>query len=180
MSSISRARSPASASVDAGPPTTCGANTGRFAQAATKLQGQPAIEFPELRRNFSEASPHRMSIDLGEQIRQSLRAARLIFAFQPVVDGRTGSVADYECLLRMRGAAGGNQLVAGVFMPVVEEIGMTRLVDHYVLDLAIRELALDPSVALALNISGRTATDRSWRDSLVRRLAGRSIRWPAG
>ena len=35
MSSISRARSPASCSVDAGPPTTSGAETGLFAQAET-------------------------------------------------------------------------------------------------------------------------------------------------
>ena len=52
MSSISRARSPASASVDAGPPTTSGAETGRLGPRRDQMrQRQPAFEFAEPRRN---------------------------------------------------------------------------------------------------------------------------------
>jgi hypothetical protein len=47
MSSISRARSEANASVDAGPPTTSGADTARD----QPCQREPAVEFAEIRRN---------------------------------------------------------------------------------------------------------------------------------
>src|SRR3546814_12025557 len=48
-----------------------------------------------------------------------------------------------------------------------------RSIDNRVRDLAIRELECDPRLSLAINISGLTATERSWFRGLVARLKGR-------
>src|SRR3546814_1474951 len=45
---------------------------------------------------------HRRSLDSGAQVQQAIRDDRLLFAFQPVVEGRNRQAAFYECLLRMR------------------------------------------------------------------------------
>ena len=58
MSSISRARSPASVSVEAGPPTTSGDSTGRLAQAATSLAStNRRSSSPSLAGTSSGAAP---------------------------------------------------------------------------------------------------------------------------
>src|SRR3546814_15990744 len=48
-----------------------------------------------------------------------------------------------------------------------------RSIDNRVRDLAIRELERDGGASLAINISGLTATERSWFRGLVARLKER-------
>jgi EAL domain-containing protein (putative c-di-GMP-specific phosphodiesterase class I) len=64
-------------------------------------------------------------------------------------------------------------LAAGAFMPVVEQSGIMRLIDRHTLELAVRELVEHPQVKLAVNISGLTATDRSWLRCLVAMVKNR-------
>jgi EAL domain-containing protein (putative c-di-GMP-specific phosphodiesterase class I) len=109
---------------------------------------------------------HRRAMDIGAQVQQAMRDRRLIFNYQPIVDSKTRTVVKYECLIRMKDDAG-EILPAGAFIPVVEQLGMTRLMDRYVLDLTIEELRRDPEAVLSLNISGLTATDRAWLRALV-------------
>src|SRR5690606_2162050 len=90
----------------------------------------------------------------------------------PVVTATDHRTVFYECLLRMRDEAG--ELVpAGAFVPVVEQLGLMRLVDRHVLDLSVRELVEHPDVTLAINISGMTATDQSWLRALLAQLKGK-------
>lgn len=115
---------------------------------------------------------HRRSQNIGEQVQQAMRDGRLFFAYQPVVLASDHRTAFYECLLRMRDETG--ELVpAAAFVPVVEQLGLMRLVDRHVLDLAIRDLSDDPDVTLAINISGLTATDQSWLRALLAELKGK-------
>ncbi len=115
---------------------------------------------------------HRRSQSIGEQVQQAMRDGRLMFAYQPVVNSTDHRTAFYECLLRMRDEAG--ELVpAGAFVPVVEQLGMMRVVDRHVLDLAVRELAEHDDVVLAINISGLTATDQSWLRAMLAQLKGK-------
>ncbi|WP_374369927.1 putative bifunctional diguanylate cyclase/phosphodiesterase [Dongia sp.] len=109
---------------------------------------------------------HRRALDMGNQVQQAMREQRLIFTYQPIVAAQTLTVSKYECLLRMKDARG-EIVPAGAFIPVVEQLGMTRLMDRYVLDMTVEELRRDPQTVLSLNISGLTATDQSWLRALI-------------
>jgi diguanylate cyclase (GGDEF)-like protein len=108
----------------------------------------------------------RRSVAITEEVQAALKSDRLVFAFQPVVSAATREVDHYECLLRLR-REDGSLLVAGAFMPVVEQTGLMRLIDRYTLELAVQELIEYPQVKLAVNISGLTAADRSWLRALI-------------
>lgn len=114
----------------------------------------------------------RRSIAVGEQIKQALSENRLAFAYQPIVDAASGRVAFHECLLRMR-TPEGEIVSAGKFVPVIERLGLSRIIDRRVLELVVDELETHPDVRLALNISGFTASDGVWLSRVERLLAGR-------
>jgi len=105
-------------------------------------------------------------------VRAALRQDRLVFAFQPVVCAATGKVDYFECLLRMRDEAG--RIAAGCeFITIIEEVGLIGLIDGYVLQKAVDELAIDPHVRLGFNVSGLTTADRSWLRSSISLLRNR-------
>jgi EAL domain-containing protein (putative c-di-GMP-specific phosphodiesterase class I) len=67
----------------------------------------------------------------------------------------------------------GRVVSAADFVPVVEQLGFVRLIDRYVLDKVLAELAEHPQVRLAFNISGLTAADRRWLRALISRVRHR-------
>jgi EAL domain-containing protein (putative c-di-GMP-specific phosphodiesterase class I) len=86
-------------------------------------------------------------------------------AFQPVVASTTRTVAFHEALMRVRSADGG--LLDGTqVVPVAERLGLVRLIDHRVLELALLELAERPDARLSLNVSPSSTLDREWCDLL--------------
>jgi len=106
---------------------------------------------------------------IGETVRKALRDETLVFAFQPVVAARGGGVEYYESLIHLRGE-GGRMSGAGEFIPAVEQLGMIRLVDRYVLERMTAMLSAHPRLVLGFNISGLTAADRPWLRALTARL----------
>lgn len=61
-----------------------------------------------------------------------------------------------------------NTLVpASQIIPLVEDTGLMRQVDHFVLEKAMAELSGDPNANLAINVSGHATSDQSW----LKRLA---------
>ena len=98
---------------------------------------------------------------IEETIGAALGQDRLLLAFQPVVCARSGEVDYFECLLRMRDAAG-NLVPCGDFIAAAEEAGLIGSIDRCVLHKAFAELAAHPAVKLGFNVSGRTAGDRPW------------------
>ncbi|HXE16725.1 MAG TPA: GGDEF and EAL domain-containing protein [Stellaceae bacterium] len=105
---------------------------------------------------------HRADMAMGEQVQRALREGRLVFAYQPVVAADAADRVDYyECLLRMIGEDG-KPVAAAAFIPVIERLGFVRIIDRYVLDRAVREASEHADIVLGFNISGVTATDRSW------------------
>jgi len=109
---------------------------------------------------------HRRALAVGESFLDAMKDDRLRLAFQPVVDQRDGRIAFYESLLRMV-SRDGTIVAAGAFVPVVEQLGLARLMDRRVLDLAMRELTAYPGIHLAINISTHTTTDQGWLDHLA-------------
>ena len=60
----------------------------------------------------------------------------------------------------------GELLLAPDIVPVAEQLGLIRLVDHRVLELVVSELAAAPSIELSLNISPETTMDADWWSSI--------------
>ncbi|MPY69441.1 MAG: EAL domain-containing protein [Alphaproteobacteria bacterium] len=115
---------------------------------------------------------HRRNMVVAEQVKRALTDERLALAFQPIVRASDHVPEMHECLLRMT-LPDGELVPAGAFMPVVEELGLIRLIDKRVLELAIAQMDTHPAARLAVNVSALTATNRSWLSGTVAALRPR-------
>jgi diguanylate cyclase (GGDEF)-like protein len=113
------------------------------------------------RPNVERDAQRRVNIRVTDEIVTALNERRIVTAFEPVVDARSRLPAFYECLVRME-QDDGRALLAPDIVPVAERLGLIRLVDHRVLELAVAELAASPNVRLSLNISPDTTMDPDW------------------
>jgi diguanylate cyclase (GGDEF)-like protein len=129
------------------------------ALAAAKRAGRDC--HAPYRLSDDDRRAHRASMAVGERVQAALKQDRIVFAYQGVVDAASGAVDYYECLLRMVDEDG-RILAAGEFIPAVEQLGFIRMIDRFVLEKAIDEAAANPEVRLGINVSGITASDRSW------------------
>ncbi|OUS11644.1 hypothetical protein A9Q97_07140 [Rhodospirillales bacterium 47_12_T64] len=115
---------------------------------------------------------YRTSMVIGEEVKQALKEDRIALAYQPIVDAQSNELVLVEALLRMYNRDG-EIVPAGMFIPVVEQLGMMRVIDRRVLELALEDLVRYPHITMALNISGLTASDRSWLRALTSRVKNR-------
>ncbi len=115
---------------------------------------------------------HRRDLDTAEQVQRALRDNRFVLAYQPVVHADSGETAFYEGLARMVGDDG-KLVTASAFVPIVEEMGLMRLIDRRVLELGLNTLEAQPQVKLSINVSGLTVIDPIWLRLLEDRLRGR-------
>ena len=139
------------------------------AMQQAKLAGRDCLRFFELTE--AQRRDYRTSMDIGEEVQEALKDDRIVLAYQPVVDARTHAVKYFECLVRMYDGQG-VLVPAAHFIPSIERLGLMRWIDNRVRDLAITALERNPAIDLAINISGLTATERSWQRGLVARLKG--------
>ncbi len=108
----------------------------------------------------------RRTLANGDKVLAALNERRLKLAYQPIVDSRTGAPTMYECLLRMLDNDGA-VAPAARSMPVVEELGLIRMVDRRVLEMALRTLEQVPDILLTVNVSGMTASDAATLENIV-------------
>ena len=106
-------------------------------------------------------------LSVADQVKRALRDDRIVLAYQPVVGATDGKPAFWEGLARMIDEDG-NLVPASAYVPIVEQMGLMRLIDRRVLDLGLATLERHPDVALSINVSGLTAVDPVW----LRRLSG--------
>lgn len=120
------------------------------------------------------AAPARraQSAQAGQEIVAALNERRVVLARQPIVDAQTREVAFEEGLLRLR-RHDGSIAGAAEIVPAVEKLGLVRLVDHRVLEIATEHLAENPQSRLAINISPVTLADPAWLDMLAAHLGAR-------
>jgi diguanylate cyclase (GGDEF)-like protein len=146
------------------------------ALAEAKRAGRDCF-VPYLLSNEQRAK-HRSDIVMGDGVRRALKDGRLVFAYQPVVESTETAGAQnvdyYECLLRMIDEEG-TPVAAAHFIPVIERLGFVRIIDRYVLERAVQEAADHPGFRLGFNISGLTATDRSWLRTVTRLLRDKPL-----
>jgi diguanylate cyclase (GGDEF)-like protein len=124
-----------------------------------------AGSFSLWRPNVERDAQRRVNIRVTDEIVTALNERRIVMAFEPVVQALSREVAFYECLVRME-QHDGQVLLAPDIVPVAEKLGLIRLVDHRVLELAVGELAEQPNVQLSLNISPDTTMDPDWWASI--------------
>jgi len=110
-------------------------------------------------------SERRRAVAMADEIVRALNDRRMILALQPIVTSRSHEPEFYECLLRMK-RLDGSIVSAAEFIPVAEQFGLAKLIDHRALELAADLLRSMPNVKLALNVSAATATDPQWLQGL--------------
>jgi diguanylate cyclase (GGDEF)-like protein len=115
--------------------------------------------------NVERDAQRRVNIRVTDEIVTALNERRIVAAFEPVVEARSRQPAFYECLVRMA-QHDGQALLAPDIVPVAERLGLIRLVDHRVLELAVAELAASPNVRMSLNISPDTTMDPDWWNTI--------------
>ena len=129
--------------------------------AKSRRAGSFALWKPNVERD----AQRRVNIRVTDEIVTALNERRIVTAFEPVVEARSRQPAFYECLVRME-QDDGQALLAPDIVPVAEKLGLIRMVDHRVLELAVAELAASPNVQLSLNISPDTTMDPDWSASI--------------
>ncbi|HEX5510040.1 MAG TPA: bifunctional diguanylate cyclase/phosphodiesterase [Pseudolabrys sp.] len=113
---------------------------------------RPNVEREALRRDSARAS---------DEIVAALNERRITLAFEPVVEARSRRVAFYEGLMRAQRADGRIFSNADI-VPVAERLGLIRLLDHRVFELAIENLAASPDLHCSVNVSPESIVDPDW------------------
>jgi len=108
-------------------------------------------------------------MEMANYIHTALHENKLRLAYQPIVDAKTGDVAHYECLLRLKGDDG-SITSAGALIPVAERMGLIDVIDQLVLEMVVEDLLRSPDLKLAFNVSNLTTNDPEWLDMFVRIL----------
>ncbi len=144
----------------------------RAEDALAQAKSKGRDRFVVYTRDSRIAASRRRNRELLEQVVLAIDENRLILAYQPIVRVPDGAIGMYEGLIRMR-ADNGESIPAGRFMPVVEELGLIRIVDRRVLEMALRELCESTVLCLSINVSGLTVSDTVWLDTLTGLVRGR-------
>lgn len=117
-------------------------------------------------------SNRRKSISVADDVIEALDQQRMRLVLQPMVGAKSDKPEIYECLLRME-RADGSIASAGEFIPIAEQLGLSRLIDRRTLELSIGILKRNPQITLSLNVSGLTCSDHEWLVTLRRLTGGR-------
>ncbi len=128
--------------------------------------------FVAYRPNVEREALRKENVRSTDEIVAALNERRILIAFEPVVDTATRKPAFYECLMRIR-RADGELLPASAVIPIAEQLGLVRLIDHRVMELLIAEMIAAPSLVASLNVSPDSATDPDWWAALGAHLRSR-------
>ncbi len=138
---------------------------GRALQALDIARGSRSDRFNLYQPCERRDSERRRAVGIADEIVRALNDRRMILALQPIVTSKSHEPELYECLLRMK-RLDGSIASASEFIPVAEQFGLVKLVDHRALELAVDLLRSMPKIKLALNVSAATATDPQWLHGL--------------
>lgn len=104
---------------------------------------------------------------IAESVVNALEENRMRLVLQPMVSTKTGKAEVYEALLRME-RHDGSLVAAGEFVPIAEQLGLSRLIDRRALELTVDLLKQHREMILSVNVSGLTCSDREWLTTLRR------------
>ncbi len=155
--------------------STVPAAISRALQALDKARGGRSDLFVAYEPSPAKESIRQRNIAIANDVASALEENRMRLVLQPIVSSATGKPGFYECLLRIA-KPDGSTLGAGEFIEFAEQLGMSRLIDRRVLELAVDILKRIPDVTLSLNVSTRTCADPDWL-VLLHRLTGGQARF---
>ena len=99
----------------------------------------------------------RAKVEWSFRIRQAIENDRLTLFTQPIVDLKSGEIAQEELLLRMLGDDGEELIMPSAFLPPAERFGLAPAIDRWVVERAVK-LARDRRIEV--NLSGQSIGDR--------------------
>lgn len=139
----------------------------RAEEALSEARRKPSDGHLIYRPSVERDRQRQLNATHASEIVRCLREDRFLLAFQPVVARDGDPAAGYhEALLRIRNAAG-EIITAGELIPIAEQLGLVRLIDRAVVQMAIATLNRYPDARLAINISGTTAIDPRWSPQIT-------------
>ncbi|WP_439574015.1 EAL domain-containing protein [Phreatobacter sp.] len=143
---------------------------GRAQEALDSIKGRRRGAFEAFQPSPERERARQENLQTTGEIVSALNDRRIALAYQPIVAAGPGrEVLGYECLLRVR-RPDGTLLPAASIVPLAERLGLIRLVDARVMELALAELTAAPGVRLSVNVSPATVMNRAWIDTLSARL----------
>ncbi len=129
--------------------------------AKTKRRGS----FQAYQPNLEREAQRRENVRATEEIITALNERRIFLVYEPVVAIRSRQPAFYECLMRVR-RTDGSLLAVTEVVPLAERLGLVRLLDHRVLELALDQLVAAPGLKASLNVSAASTVDPDWWGAL--------------
>jgi diguanylate cyclase (GGDEF)-like protein len=135
-----------------------------FARAQETLdtaKGKRHGSFLAYRPNIEREAQRRENVRATDEIVAALNERRILLAYEAVTAVANRRPAFYECLMRVR-RNDGSLLGANDVVPVAEQLGLVRMLDHRVLELVIEELVAAPSLQASVNVSPGSTTDPDW------------------
>ncbi len=139
-------------------------------EALSEARRLPSDGHVIYRPSAQRTARRKLNAHSATEIVRCLKEDRFRLAFQPIVSATTGLPVFHEALLRMTDTAG-EVIAAAHLIPIAEQLGLVRLIDRAVVQMAITALHKYPDARLAINISGTTATDPRWYPQITSILA---------
>lgn len=115
--------------------------------------------------------PRLRNKSIAEGVIAALDENRMRIVLQPMMSAKSGRPEIYEALLRME-RRDGSLVSAGEFVPIAEQLGLSRLIDRRTLELTVDLLKRHPELTLSVNVSGLTCSDQEWLTALRRLTLG--------
>ena len=139
-------------------------------EALAQAKRQSSDSFVAYEPSQERVSVRSLNARCAAEIISGLKNDRFALAYQPIVDATTKQPMLHEALLRMR-CEDGETVAAYHLIPIAEKLGLVRLIDRAVAQLAVDTLAQNPDLWITLNVSGITATDPRWFSQLTEILS---------
>jgi len=134
----------------------------QHAEEALDVARQPgATRFINYEPSLAREDIRLKALKISDEIVSALNDDRIVLALQPLIDTRTGAPALYEALMRLR-RTDGVLVSPSSLLPTAEKSGLIQLVDHRILELALKKLIKDQHLHLAVNMSGCTVRDANF------------------
>lgn len=115
--------------------------------------------------NLERETMRRENVRATDEIIAALNERRVLLAYEPIVGAQSRELAFHECLLRIR-RVDGTFIPAQDVVPAAERLGLVRMLDHRVIELAVAKLVAEPDFRASLNVSPASTTDPDWWTAL--------------
>ena len=139
---------------------------------AAKARGRNRVELAQT--GEGELAQLRSDSAWATRIKQALKNNAFELWFQPVVNLESEWVEFHEALIRLR-TEDGDIIEPPLFLPAAERFHMAAEIDRRVVKLAVRHLAADPALHLAINLSGQSLGDANLPEFIRKTFAAAGV-----